>query len=34
MQDKGKRNIADSPEGEQRCKIKVDPVIMKESLET
>ena len=32
MEDKGKRKIVDSPEGEQSCKMKSYPIIMKETL--
>lgn len=33
MQDNGKRKIVDCPEGEKSCKMKLDPIIMKEDLE-
>ncbi len=34
MQEKGKRKIVDSPKGDQRCKMKEDPIIMKADLKT
>ena len=33
MQDKGKRNIAENPEAEKRCKMRVDPIMEKATLE-